>query len=158
LSPTTSFISNKKPETSTQESEIAQVSIQIEASPSKDLISEQYHSEDFVFPKAPLEEEENPQREMTHTNVKEETSSFIFPIRGSNEETKMNNIPLSTLPNFHGLSKEYPETFLFKFNVLCRSYDYVLDAQKLKLFPSTLNNFELCWFMGLSRDYIHTWD
>jgi hypothetical protein len=72
---------------------------------------------------------------MTHEIVKEEPSTFRFPIKETNEETKMKNIPHSTLPNFHGLSKEDPDTFLFEFDVLCRSYDYVTDAQKLKLFP-----------------------
>jgi hypothetical protein len=65
---------------------------------------------------------------MAHKIVKEETSNFGFPIRGSNEENKMKNIPHSILQNFHGLSKEDPNTFLFDFNILCRSYDYVLDA------------------------------
>jgi hypothetical protein len=66
---------------------------------------------------------------MAREVVKEETSTFGFPIRGSNEETKMENIPNSALPNLHGLSKEdLDETFLFEFDVLCRSYDYVSDA------------------------------
>jgi hypothetical protein len=72
---------------------------------------------------------------MTNKTVKEETSAFGFPIRGSNEETKMKNIPHSSLPNFHGLSKEDPDTFLFEFNVLCRSYDYVSDCPEIKTFP-----------------------
>ena len=48
--------------------------------------------------------------------------------------TPMKNIPLSALPNFHGLSSEDPDEFLFEFDILCRSYDYVTNAQKLKLF------------------------
>jgi len=55
---------------------------------------------------------------MAHGFFKEETFAFRFLIRGSNEETKMKNIPHSSLLNFHGLSKEDPENFLFKFNVL----------------------------------------
>jgi hypothetical protein len=70
----------------------------------------------------------------------------------------MKNIPHLALSNFHGLSKEDPDIFLFEFDVLCRSYDYVSDAQKLKLFPTTLKNVALCWFMSLSRDNICTWD
>jgi hypothetical protein len=70
----------------------------------------------------------------------------------------MKNIPHSTLPNFHGLSKEDPDTFLFEFDVLCRSYDYVTDAHKLKLFPATLKSVVLRWFMGLRKDNIHSWD
>jgi len=50
----------------------------------------------------------------------------------------MKNIPHSSLLDFHHLSKEDPDTFLFEFDVLCRSYDYVSDAQKVKLFPATL--------------------
>jgi len=76
-------------------------------------MSEQHHSGEFVFPKAPSEIEENPWREMANENVKEETSTFRFSIRGWNEESKVNNIPHSSLLNFHGLSKEDLDTFLF---------------------------------------------
>jgi hypothetical protein len=55
---------------------------------------------------------------MSHKTIKEETSSLIFPIKGSTKETKMKNIPHSTLPNFHGLFKEDPKTFLFEFDVI----------------------------------------
>jgi hypothetical protein len=127
-------------------------------SPSKGLISEQYRSREFIYPNSPSEAEDKHQKEMAHDFFQEETSAFRFPIRGSNEETKMKNIPHSSLPNFHGLSKEDPNTFLFKFNVLCRSHDYMLDAQKLNVFPTTLNIIELQWFMGLGRDNICTRD
>jgi hypothetical protein len=70
----------------------------------------------------------------------------------------MKSIPHSSLPNFHGLSKEDPNSFLFEFNVLCRSYDHVTNAQKLNLFPTTLKDVALSWFMGLGRDSILTWD
>lgn len=39
--------------------------------------------------------------------------------------------------------------FLFEFDVLCHNYDYQSDAQKLKLFPVTLKDATLCWFMNL---------
>ena len=46
-------------------------------------------------------------------------STLGFPIgdlpRG---ETPMKNIPLSALPNFHGLSSEYFDEFLFEFDIL----------------------------------------
>jgi hypothetical protein len=129
-----------------------------EVIPLEELVSEQYHSEEFIFPNAILEIEDIPQKEMAHETEKQETFAFRFPIKGSNEETKMKNIPHSSLPNFHVLSKEDPDTFLFTFNVLCRSCDYVSDAQKLKLFASTLKNSTLHWFMGLGRDNIRTWD
>jgi len=70
----------------------------------------------------------------------------------------MKNIPLSTLPNFHGLSSEDPDEFLFEFDILCRSYDYVNPTQKLKLFPTTLKGNALRWFMSLGTQVITTWD
>jgi hypothetical protein len=81
----------------------------------------------------------------------EATSNFTFefPIREFEGEAPMKTIPLSTLLNFHGLSREDTYTFLFEFYVLCHNYDYVSDAQKLKLFPTTLKSGALRWFMGL---------
>jgi hypothetical protein len=38
------------------------------------------------------------------------------------------------------------------------SYDYTTNAQKLNLFPTTLNNATLQWFMGLGGQSIYTWD
>eukprot|EP00253_Pinus_taeda_P015639 PITA_15639 len=70
---------------------------------------------------------------------------------------KMKNISPSVLPHIHGLTTEDPDTFLFEFVVLCRTYDYVEDEQKLKLFPSTLKDATLRWFMGLPRNSITTW-
>lgn len=70
----------------------------------------------------------------------------------------MKNIPPSTLPSFQGASSEDPEAFLFDFDVLCRSYDYSSNAQKLKLFPATLKDEALRWFMGLRSNSIMTWD
>jgi hypothetical protein len=69
--------------------------------------------------------------------------NFIFPIKETDEETKMKNIPHSSFPNFHGLSKKDPNTFLFEFYVLCRSYGYVTNAHKLKLFLTTLKSVVL---------------
>jgi hypothetical protein len=62
---------------------------------------------------------------MAHKVVKEEATTFVFPITEIDEETKIKKIHHSTLPKFHGLSKEYHDNFLFEFNVICRSYDYV---------------------------------
>jgi hypothetical protein len=70
----------------------------------------------------------------------------------------MKNIPLSSLPNFHGLSSEDLDEFLFEFDILCRSYDYTSNAQKLKLFPSTLKGNALRWFMSLGEHVITSWD
>jgi len=55
------------------------------------------------------------------------------------------------------MTVEDPDTFLFEFNVLCRSYDYTLDAQKMKLILATLKGETLRWFMGLGSATIQTW-
>jgi len=80
-----------------------------------------------------------------------------FPIRETNGDTKMRNISPSALPHFHGLTSKDPDIFLFEFVVICRTYDYITDNQKLKLFPSTLKDAAQRWFMGLPRDNITTW-
>ena len=56
-------------------------------------------------------------------------NTFEFPIRNprSTITHQMKNIPHSALPNFHGMASEDPDTFLFEFDVLCRSYDYVTN-------------------------------
>lgn len=53
---------------------------------------------------------------------------------------------------------EDTKTFLFEFEVLCRSYDYLLDTQKFKLFPATLKYGALKWSMGLGTNSIRSWD
>jgi hypothetical protein len=50
------------------------------------------------------------------------------------------------------------DAFLFEFDILCRSYDYSSDAQKLRLFPATLKGAALRWFMGLGEHTIAHWD
>ena len=70
----------------------------------------------------------------------------------------MKNIPLSALPTFYGKNSEDPDTFLFEFDILCRSYNYVQDAHKLKLFPATLKDSALRWFMGLGESSIRSWE
>ena len=85
------------------------------------------------------------------------TSTIDFPIGdlGSGAPTKP--IPLTTLPSFHGLTSEDPDTFLFKFDIVCRGYDYITNARKLKIFPATLKGTALQWFMGLGGRSITTW-
>jgi len=56
---------------------------------------------------------------------------------------KMKNISPLALPHLHGLTIEDPDSFLFEFAILCRTYDYTKDKQKLKLFPSTLKDAAL---------------
>jgi hypothetical protein len=48
---------------------------------------------------------------------------FEFPIWETNGETKMKNINLSTLPHSHGLISKDPNTFLFEFPAVCKTYD-----------------------------------
>ena len=74
------------------------------------------------------------------------------------QDVTMKNIPPSSLPTFYGKSNEDPDTFLFKFDILCRSYNYLQDAHKLKLFLDTLKYSTLQWFMGLGESTIRTWD
>ena len=81
-----------------------------------------------------------------------------FPIRITPRNHPMKNIPLSALPNFHGLSNEDPDEFLLEFDILCRSYDYISDIQKLKAFPATLKGKALRWFMSLGCDSITKWN
>lgn len=50
-----------------------------------------------------------------------------FPIIIAPGNHPMKNIPLSSLPNFHGLASEDPDEFLFEFDILCISYDYIYD-------------------------------
>ena len=85
-------------------------------------------------------------------------SSFGFPIVDEDSRATMKNISPSVLPNFHGLRNEDPETFLFEFEVVCRTYDYLEDSQKLKLFPLTFEGAALKWFMGLLTQSIRTWN
>jgi hypothetical protein len=73
-------------------------------------------------------------------NSATETETFGFPILDISRNTSMKNIPLSSLPTFRGMSTEDPYLFLFKFDILCRSYNYSDDAQKLNLFPTTMKD------------------
>jgi hypothetical protein len=86
-------------------------------------------------------------------------STMVFPI--TNIPTwgiaPMKNIPLSAVPNFHGLSTENPDEFMFEFDILCRIYDYTTTVQKLKLFPATLKGNALIWFMSLGGENISAW-
>jgi hypothetical protein len=107
------------------------------------------------------EEEENipPETMAENRNARGngERVEGTFPIRETNGDTKMKNISPSALPHFHGLTTEDPDTFLFEFVVICRTYDYAEDEKKLKLFPSTLKDAALRWFMGLPGNSITTW-
>ncbi len=85
-------------------------------------------------------------------------STFEFPIKDLGGVTQMHIIPPSSLPNFHGLTNEDPDTFLFEFEILCRGYDYCTNDQRLKVFPLTLKGVGLRWFMSLGGNCIQTWE
>lgn len=70
----------------------------------------------------------------------------------------MKVIPLQRITTFHRMTSKYPDSFLFKFNVICRGYDYTTDPHKLKVFPSNLKRVVLNWFMGLGGGTMDSWD
>ena len=70
----------------------------------------------------------------------------------------MKNIPPSSLHTFYGKINEDLDTFLFELDILYRSYNYLQDTHKLKLFPATLKDSALRWFMGLGESSIRTWE
>ena len=84
--------------------------------------------------------------------------TFIFPLPSLVTNANLKNIPPTALPKFYGLAAEDPNTFLFEFDILCHSFDYNIDAHKLKLFPATLKELALRWFMGLGANAATTWD
>ena len=85
-------------------------------------------------------------------------TTFVFPILDTAQDVNMKNIPPSSLPTFYGKSNEDLDTFFFEFEMLCRSYNCLQDAHKLKLFPATLKDSTLRWFMGLGEYSIRNWE
>lgn len=73
----------------------------------------------------------------------EKIQNEIFPIRETNGEPRMKNIRLVSLSHLHGLTYEDSDTLMFEFCVVCRTYDYKSNENKLKLFPSTLKDASL---------------
>ena len=80
-----------------------------------------------------------------------------FPIQDIDVSVHMKNIPPSFLPNFHGMRLEDLETFLFKHEIIFKSYGYILNTQKLILFPETLKDRAIKWFMSLGTNSIRSW-
>lgn len=70
----------------------------------------------------------------------------------------MKNIPMASLLLLYCNSSKDPDAFLFEFEILCRIYNYYKDAHKLKLFPATLKDASLRWFMSLGENTIYSWD
>ena len=93
-------------------------------------------------------EEEGPRME-DQDRPKNDQQTFGFSILDLAQNTNMKNINPSILPTFHGVSTKDLDSFLFKFDRLCKSYNYINDAKKLKLFPATLKDVSLRCFMGL---------
>ena len=85
-------------------------------------------------------------------------ATLQFPIQQPDGAAPIKNISPSVLPRFHGKAAEDLDEFLFEFDILCRSYDYITDAQKLKLFPATLKDNALHRFMSLGGGTIAKWD
>lgn len=90
--------------------------------------------------------------------AKDTITTFEFLIENVQGQCPMKNILLLTLSVFKGTTNKDPYTFLFEFDFLCRSYDYTLGAQKLKLFPASLKGVALRWFMGLGVSSISSWE
>ena len=110
---------------------------------------------------AERKEKEDEDRGSNNEEEKDEELTFGFPIYDIpttfGREVKMKNIPPSILPNFYGTSTEDLDVVLFEFDVLCRTYGYTDDTQKLRLFPATLKGAALKWFMGLGVNTIVYW-
>lgn len=85
------------------------------------------------------------------------TIGFPIEVRGDNKLNPMKNISYNALPMFLSMANEDLDAFLFEFDILCRSYDYLTDEKKLKLFPITLKSSALRWLMGLLEGSIKTW-
>jgi hypothetical protein len=84
--------------------------------------------------------------------------TFPFPLPSLITNANLKNKPPIALSKFYGLATEDPDTFLFEFDILFHSFDYNTDAHKLKLFPATLKESALRWFMGLGANVAVNWD
>ena len=74
---------------------------------------------------------------------------YELPIIENNEKTRVKTINHVTLPNFHVQTTKDPNTLFLEFEVVCGTYDYLVDAQNLKIFPLTLKDIDFRWFMSL---------
>ena len=70
----------------------------------------------------------------------------------------MKNISPLVFPRFYGKEAEDLDEFLFEFDILCHSYDYTSSEKNLKLFPVTLKDNALRWFMILGGGTVTTWE
>ena len=101
------------------------------------------------------EEDRRNERVEDRGNEEEQETTFRFPILDTSiilgEEVKMKKIPPSILPNFYGMNSEYPNSFLFLFDILCRTYGYIDDTHKICLFPATVKASALTMVHGIRR-------
>ena len=87
----------------------------------------------YLFEEPTEEEEEEetiPTKQMARNQNDRgdrERIESAFPFTETNGDTKMKNIRPFSLPHFHGLTIEDPDTFLFEFVVICQTYDYNND-------------------------------
>ena len=91
-------------------------------------------------------------------NDDNEEDPLGFPIQNTDGSAHMKKIPPYFVPKVHGLRSKDPETFLFKFEIICRSYSYLLKTQRLRLFLATLKDRALKWFMSLGTNSIRSWN
>jgi hypothetical protein len=91
-------------------------------------------------------------------NGNNETKTFGFLILDITRNITMRNIMMSSLPHFHGMSFDDPNSFLFEFDILCKSCNYTDNAKKMKLFLATLRDSRLIWFMSFGEHSILYWD
>ena len=108
-----------------------------------------------------VERKANEDEDRGSNNENDEELTFGFLIcdipTTFGREVRMKNIPPSILPNFYGTSNEDPDSFIFEFDVLCRTYGYTNDTHKLRLFLATLKGATLKWFMVLGVNTILYW-
>ena len=84
-------------------------------------------------------------------------ATFGSPVLDTARDIVAKNSPPSILPKLHGIPTEDLDSFLFEFDILCRSYNYNQDG-KLELFSTTLKDYAFRWLMGLEDTSILTWD
>ena len=75
----------------------------------EEAMEENHHHEDNSLPKGTV-------------------ATLQFPIQQPEGTAPMKNISPSVLRHFHGIAAEDPDEFLFEFDILCRSYDYVMTT------------------------------
>ena len=69
--------------------------------------------------------------------------TFPFPLPSLVTNANLKKIPPTTLPKFYALATEDLDTFLFEFDIICRSFNYNIDAHKLNFFPTKLKDSAL---------------